>query len=45
VTRSPEPRYLEEVAPRAGEDGVWLGEVTSLPPATLEKLDASIKCN
>jgi len=28
MTRSSEPRYLLQVAPGAGEDGAWVGEVT-----------------
>ena len=28
MTLSLEPRYLGQVAPRAGEDGVWAGEFT-----------------
>jgi hypothetical protein len=28
MTRSSKPRYLQQVVPGAGEDGVWIREVT-----------------
>jgi len=40
MTWSSEPRYLLQVVPGAGEDGVWVREVTectSLPLATHTK--------
>jgi hypothetical protein len=43
VTRSPEPCKFEQVPPRAGEERVWVGEITectSLPLAKVSNLAA-----
>ena len=36
VSRSPGPRYLGQVAPQAGEDGVWVRAVTECTSLGLE---------